>query len=297
MNKNPFHHGTQQIDEAEAVERHRATLLQNELVAGNPEIAQRILEASKTVWFKRGQKIIAQNEGGEEVYFILSGSVDVRINNRHIDVRNAPLTVGEMAAKRAGSQRTADVIVRSSKLEARVVTGTVFRKMMADYSTFAENLEDSIDVLSRNKIAQLGEKDNKTGISWATISAIVGGASVLAGAFIAWILKLELLYIALGSLPLGIIVFVFMLLLNPELRYRNMFSAAGGALILLLVYGSISWALTIDGVELDLPFLIKFSIQTEQQWGEFAICVVGLLLFACIAGYLDYRHSHAKENG
>lgn len=282
------------ITQTDEEERRKATLLLNELVGGSEEIAEQILANGKAATFRKGQKIIKQGDNGDQAYFILSGSAEIRINNRHIDMRSAPEVVGEMAAKRAGSSRTADVIARSDHLEVLEISGTDFRKLVANYPSFARSLDDSIDRLSRSKIAQLGEKAEVTGLSWTALSAIVGGVSSVFGALAAWHFELSSAYIFFSSVPFGLVMFVVVLLLNPDLRYRNISSAAAGTLVLLIAYGSLSFALTIDGKDVALP-LIDFSVETEQKLGVFGIGAVALLMLTWIGGILDLKLR--KEKG
>lgn len=281
-------------DASDTQERQRATLLRNELIAGSEEIATRVMDNSRTATFAKGHRIIEQGAAEDSVYFIVSGSAEVLINKRHIDIRGAPHTVGEMAAKKAGETRTADVIVHSQSLEALVLTGTEFRKLMQDFPTFSRNLDDSIDRLSRIKIAQLGEKTQVKGPAWSFISMCVGGISCILSGIIMWLMGLRTLDIAVGSFPLGLVVFVGMLLLNPELRYRTIASAAGSALILLVAYGSISFALTIDGNGTSLP-LVDFSVGTDQKLGTFSVGSIALLVLVYISGLLDLKLSKAQS--
>lgn len=282
-------------NDSDSSERQRATLLRNELISGNEEIAKRVMQSAKFAIFPSGHKLIEQGHTDDCVYFIIAGSTKVRINKRHIDVRSAPHTVGEMAAKKAGEVRTADVIVQSQQLEVLVLSGAEFRKLMRDYPAFSARLHELIDNLSRSKIAQLGEKDSNAGLPWLKISAGVAVAAGVVGAFLAWFMNLAALYILCASLPLALLVFVGMLLLNPELRFRNIFSAGGAALIMLIAYGTFSFTLTIDGKEVDVPLLVNFSVETEQKVEMFGISVVALLILTFIAGYFDMRISKTRN--
>ena len=106
----------------EMQDRRRATLLRNCLVGNKPEIAERILKSASFSIFSKGEKIIKQGANDDCVYFILTGSVEVRIDGRHVDYRRAPDTVGEMAASKPGAPRTADVLVDTQTLETLVLS-------------------------------------------------------------------------------------------------------------------------------------------------------------------------------
>jgi hypothetical protein len=101
--------------------------------------------------------------------------------------------------------------------------------------------------------------------------------------------------IALAILALGLLVFVCVLLANPLLRYRNMASSAGYALIGLTLYGSLSFALTIDGKAIDLP-LVDFSVHTELKLGALAISCVTLLLLTWLGGRFDLKLEKGRED-
>lgn len=278
----------------ETLERRFATLLRNELINGDDEIAKRVMDAGKPATFSKGEKIIEQGASDDCVYFMLSGDVEVRINDRHIDFTGAPYTVGEMAAKKAGAPRTADVIVHSARLETLVVSGTDFRKLMREFLTFRTNLENAVDTLSRKKISQLGEPFEKKGTAWWTISAFTGGVVGVSAVVIAWLAALNALQIALISVPLGVLAFVWMLLSNPALRYRNMAYMAAGTLILSVLYGSLSFWITIDGKQVDLP-LIDFSVQTDQKLDVLIVQSVVLLALTLLCGIFDLKLTTAKK--
>lgn len=279
---------------SDASERQEAVLLRNELVAGNQEIARRITGVAVYCVFSMRERLIQQGAFDDTVYFILSGRVEIIINKRHIDFRGPPYSVGELAAKKAGEARTADVIVMSDKLEALVISGSEFRKLMHDFSDFAKNLDDAIDALSRRKITQLGEPSGKAGWSWPTVSALTAAASAAATAAIAWVAGFSLIYLCVAAAAVGILAFVIIMLANPVLRYRNLASAAGYALIGLIVYGSMSFVLSVDGRELGLPF-IDFSVHTEMKLGVLLVSFLALLGLVWVCGHLDHRLSRSDE--
>lgn len=286
--------GSTGLSTSDEQERQLATLLRNELIAGDPEAAKLVMASARSATFSKGDRIIAHGVFDDSVYFILSGSVEVQINKRHIDFRSAPHTVGEMGAKKAGELRTADVIVNSKTLEAMVLSGTEFRKLMRDFPNFSRNLDDFIDALSRKKIMQLGEARKTGGLSWTAISGITGLVFAVCIAVIGWIAELSFLQVGLSSVLVGILGFICILLLNPEHRYRNLASAAGYAVIVLITYGSISFALTIDGKDLHLP-LIDFSVHTEGKLGGLAVGAAALLLLTWLGGIFDLKLGKSNE--
>ena len=119
----------------------------------------------------------------------------------------------------------------------------------------------------------------------------MGGAALVA----TWAMQLETYSYFVVAPSLAVAVFVAVLLLNPDLRYRNLSSAAGFGLIAYVLYGLTSFVLTIDGRELDLP-LIDFSIQTELKAGVFAIGALSLISLTYFAGLLDLRLTESRED-
>jgi CRP-like cAMP-binding protein len=261
------------------------------------------MDAGEPVSFQKGTKLIEQDAPDDCVYFMLSGKVEVRKSGQHIDFREAPDVVGELAAKRAGTPRTADVIVHSERLDTLVLSGTQFRKLIDEFPTFKTNLDEAVENLAHQKISQLGERSNKQPgepakrdrSAWTKLSVGAGVAASLAAGLIAWLAGVTAFEIALAGLSIGFLVFVCMLLANPLLRYRNMSSAAGYALIGMTLYGSLSFVLTIDGKEIDLP-LIDFSVDTEIRLGALLICCIALLGVTWIGGWLDLNLGKARED-
>ncbi|UTW51920.1 cyclic nucleotide-binding domain-containing protein [bacterium SCSIO 12827] len=287
--------GPEEAEASNSEERKHATLLRNDLIAGDEEIVARVMESAKFATFPSGHKLIEQGDTDDCVYFIIAGSTKVRINNRHIDVRGAPHTVGEMAAKKAGEVRTADVIVQSKQLDALVLSGTDFRKIMQDFPGFSDRLAELIDNLSRSKIAQLGEAVERKGLPWVALSGIVSvGAGVIGGAAL-WAANFDLLYVFWGGLSVALAGFVCMVQLNPDFRYRNISGMAAIALILSIVYGSISFAVTVDGQRLDLP-LIDFSVNTDQKLKVHTINSFVLLALATIMAIFDLKLTSSRNS-
>lgn len=218
--------------------RQRELILSNELVAGNEEIADIIFSEAKLVTHNRGHLLIKEGDEEDIVYFILKGSVSVQNEVRHLADKQVPETVGEMAAKRVGSKRSADVRISSDTAQFLALSGLKFRQLMDDYPTFKNNLELAIDTMNREKIAQLGETNPKGQLPWVIISALV--SLVVVGVVGAVMLNEGYSWktTAMAAVGFGTISFVMILLLNPALIYRNMFRLSSFMLISLIAYGN-----------------------------------------------------------
>jgi len=274
--------------EDERIERWRATILHNELVSGDEDIAAKILEVGKMKAFKKGDKFIKQDAQDDEVYFIVSGSSVVYRGSRLIASRTAPFTVGELAAIRPGLGRTADVIVRSEILETIIVSGSNFRYLMRNFPSFTAKAYNLEGAMLREKIPQLDKEWGTKEISWTAISGIVGFLCSLSGLTFAYFSDFSAQQLILSTIIAGLIGFVAILKLNPNFLYRNMASSSAGVLFILLLYGGMSVAITIDGQPFDLP-LVDFSVNTEVKLTALAIGVIALLVLIFLAGRLDLK--------
>jgi predicted nucleotide-binding protein len=82
-------------------------LLRNDMIAGDAELADRIASTGQLVPFEPGATICEQNGGDDDVFFIISGSVNVFVNHQHIGTRASGTIVGEMAAVDPSAGRSA----------------------------------------------------------------------------------------------------------------------------------------------------------------------------------------------
>lgn len=276
----------------QTLDKHLRTICRNDLVANDEGLAANVVQQSKIVRLPKGHVLITHGEDADEVFFLLHGSVRVLINSKYIDSRRAPEIVGEMAAMKPGEARSADVIVDSDNFEARIMSAHEFRGILSRNASFRNRLTNLVDEVGRKNIRLLGKNTKKRGLSWVAISAIAGVLTGVVACIGIWTMQLNPYYF-LGGLALAIVVFVGVLMANPDMRYRNLATTAGVGLIALALYGSASFALTIDGQEIDLP-LIDFSVQTELKMGVFAISALALLLLTYFAGVLDLKLTKAQ---
>lgn len=280
--------------EAEIVEKHKKIICRNELIAGDDALAEVIVSNSKFFRRKKGDVLINHGDDTDDVYFVLFGSARVFINSRSIDTRGAPEIIGEMAAMKPGEARSADVVVDTDVFEARIMSAKDFGEVIRSHPSFHSRLIELVDKVGRKNLRLLGEKPQKTELSWTLKSAFAGATTGVFGCLGTWVLGLEAYFYFLISPMLAVAVFVCVLLVNPDLRYRNLSSAAGFALIAFVLYGLTSFVLTIDGQELNFP-LIDFSVQTELKAGIFGIGTLALLLLTYCAGLLDLTLTKGSE--
>jgi len=85
-----------------------------DLVEHDESLAEKIANAGTLVVFAQDDILMAQGDAENDVYFILTGDVDVVVNNRHIAIRKDGETVGEMALLSPSEPRSATVSARTS---------------------------------------------------------------------------------------------------------------------------------------------------------------------------------------
>lgn len=90
------------------------------LVEHNEAIAESLAKAGKLVAFAIDDPIITQGGDDNDVYFILVGQADVLVNNRHVAIRKAGDSVGEMAILNPTEPRSASVLARTDLVALKI---------------------------------------------------------------------------------------------------------------------------------------------------------------------------------
>src|SRR4051794_31910620 len=112
-------------------------LLANELadqviVHGNHDIATELLRVSELRELQTGDILLAQGSEENDIYFIISGSVNVEANGRVVAVRNSRTHVGEMSLIDSKASRCATVKASEKTVVAKV-TESEFSRIAADF--------------------------------------------------------------------------------------------------------------------------------------------------------------------
>jgi CRP/FNR family cyclic AMP-dependent transcriptional regulator len=84
-------------------------LRNQKIVAGNPDLAERIADTGVLVEVNKGTTIIDQGAEDNDVYLIIAGAFDIVVNGRKVARRFANDHVGEMAAIQPTQRRSATV--------------------------------------------------------------------------------------------------------------------------------------------------------------------------------------------
>jgi predicted nucleotide-binding protein len=90
------------------------------LVEHNEALASRLAEVGQVVSFDAGEVIKTQGADDNDVFFILVGQAQVTVNGRHVAVREARDTIGEMALLSPTEPRSATVTARTEVVALKV---------------------------------------------------------------------------------------------------------------------------------------------------------------------------------
>jgi CRP/FNR family transcriptional regulator, cyclic AMP receptor protein len=96
------------------------TLKSQPLVARDEGLARSMSKAGTLVEFSSGDTLMQQGSPENDLFFIVSGAVSVRVNNREVATRLAGSHVGEMALVDSLAKRSATVIATEPTVVLRV---------------------------------------------------------------------------------------------------------------------------------------------------------------------------------
>ena len=113
---------------------------------GEAGLVEAVYDQAEILGFEPGETIIEESAPTNDVYFILSGFVSIRVNGREIAVRTSRQHVGEMAVLDPGQRRSASAVAEDDVVVARVDALTL--------NTIAE----SFPQLWRNIARELSER-------------------------------------------------------------------------------------------------------------------------------------------
>jgi predicted nucleotide-binding protein len=95
-------------------------LRSQKIVAGNEDLAKRIAEVSSLLEVDSGTSVIEQGAEDTDVYFIISGTLEIVVNGRKVNRRSANDHVGEMAAIQPTQRRSATVTAAEKSVLCKV---------------------------------------------------------------------------------------------------------------------------------------------------------------------------------
>ena len=113
---------------------------------GEADLVDAICDDTEILGFAPEESVIQESSSSNDMFFILSGVVSVRVNGREIAVRTAGQHVGEMAILDPGQRRSASVVAKDEVVVARVGAATFAR------------IADCFPLLWRNIARELAER-------------------------------------------------------------------------------------------------------------------------------------------
>lgn len=87
-----------------------ACISESKLLSGNTAAARALIAGAELVTHTAGTPLVVQGDSDDEVYFLVSGTIDILVNGRKIATREACTHVGEMSALDPTAIRSASVV-------------------------------------------------------------------------------------------------------------------------------------------------------------------------------------------
>lgn len=95
-------------------------LLRQKIVSADRDLAERLATAGEVVEFQKEDIIVAQDGGDDDVYFLISGTVNVLVNHQLVGTRAGGEVVGEMAAIDCAARRAATLKAETVVIALRI---------------------------------------------------------------------------------------------------------------------------------------------------------------------------------
>ncbi len=116
-----------------------ALLRKSPLVDGNQTLAEQLVQHGIRKDFNEGDYLIRQGDDDDDIYFLISGEVDILVNQRYLTTRKAPDHVGEMSLVNPKEERSADVVARK-ETTTLVLGENVFSEIADTFSGLWKNI-------------------------------------------------------------------------------------------------------------------------------------------------------------
>ncbi|WP_242163632.1 Pycsar phage resistance system effector protein PycTIR [Lysobacter sp. M15] len=129
-----------------------AVVTEHRLVANRQELAERLVAAGELIEVPAGTAVINQGDQTSDVFFIVAGKVEVRVNGKVVANRFPGDPIGEMAAIEPSQPRAASVI----PLETTVL----LKVSEAEFSAAAEQFPDVWRRIAATLARRLAERNH-----------------------------------------------------------------------------------------------------------------------------------------
>lgn len=127
-------------------------LTEHRLIANRPELAEILVNAGELVEVPVGTHFITQGDHATDVFFIIAGKVEIRVNGKLVALRFAGDHVGELAAIEPTQPRSATVTPVESTVLLRVSE--------AEFSATAEQFPDLWRRVAATLARRLAERNH-----------------------------------------------------------------------------------------------------------------------------------------
>ncbi|KZK76291.1 Cyclic nucleotide-binding domain protein [Pseudovibrio sp. W64] len=278
------------FSDSDGPNRAKMTLANNAIIAEDSEIIKQFWDEGQYEFFRVGDTIVQQDSPDIDVYFLLSGEVDVVVGAQKRSIREAPNQIGEMSAIDLGTNRTATIVARSSEVATLKVPGTVFKEVWSRDAHFQARLQKEMSARHRESLAATKVAKENTSFVWFLISVGIG---LLAG-ILAWILlssyswttEARLLTTAGG----GVISFLITLLHNPAFFWRRCFGVALIAMIGIFALDS------FFSLEASQGFgSLQITLSRESGTEDWAVLLVKALVFIGVLALCAFMERKEAE--
>ena len=177
----------------------------NPAVAGDKKVAKQLTKNASIELYSKGDVLITQGATDRDVYFLLSGEVDIQVNNQVKATRIPPISVGEMAAVDPDATRSATVVAKTENVVVARVKYREFNEICKRYPDFLNGMNRDI----RNRFRErLGYRiaDEKRLKLWPYFSAGCGLVAAVLSLAIFYFLSPELQLASVFAVWFGIVV-------------------------------------------------------------------------------------------
>lgn len=124
------------------------------LVSGSIEISKELLRVSQLIHYQSDATIIEQDAYDMDIYFIIIGCVDIIINGRRVNRREAGTHVGEMSLLDAVAKRSASVVT-TEKTSVLKVSESQFSKIANKHPELWRRIASSLASRLRERSANI----------------------------------------------------------------------------------------------------------------------------------------------
>ena len=113
------------------------------IIGGDPTLSKKLANLVTVSAFSADSPIIEESSADNDVFFILSGTVSIRVSGREVAVRTAGQQVGEMAMVDPAQPRSASVVADGDVVAAKVAAED-FLNLAEDYPILWRNMSKTL---------------------------------------------------------------------------------------------------------------------------------------------------------